>query len=135
MRLTRLAVATAAAVAAALIAVPSAAQAASTQVWFHPGDQFMPSMIWKFNSGGSGWKTSYIPSLTGWPVQRQTGFSYVQSGATFNLTTYPYLGSQRIVGLRYSSATDVWVVSNNGFTETWLGCRSAGRPAYAQVAC
>ena len=113
-----------------MIAVPSAR---ATQVWFHP--EYMPSMIWKFSSGGTGYKTSYIPSLTGWPVQRQTGFSYERSGATYHLTTFPYGGSQRIVGLRYSSSTDVWVVSNNGFTETWLGCQAAGRPVYAQVAC
>jgi hypothetical protein len=120
-----------------LIGAPAqAARKATKEVWFKPGDQFLASMLWSFDSAsGTGWKRSYQPSLTGWPLQRQTGFSYLRSGATYELSTYPYGGTQTITGLSYDASTDIWVVSNNGFRETWYGCASAGRPVYAQVAC
>ena len=143
MNFTKLAIlgraaAVSAVLAGALTAVPATAQAATTgvRVWFHPGDQFMPSTIWRFDSAShTGFKRSFIPSVTAWPVQRQTTFSYEKSEATYTLHTYPYGGTERITGIDYSSAADTWVVDNNGFTEKWYGCRSAGRPVYAQVAC
>ncbi|WP_433831636.1 hypothetical protein ACQP2E_14025 [Actinoplanes sp. CA-015351] len=124
-------------VAGILTAVPGTAHAASgVRVWFHPGGQFAPATLWKFDfDSGAGFKRSYQPSLTGWPVQRQTDFTFEKSGAEYTLHTFVYGGTQRITGLDYSASADTWVVSNNGYTEKWLGCRSAGRPLYAAVAC
>ncbi len=127
-----------AAIVAALALTPGAAQAADadTHIWYHPGDQFMPSMIWSFDHATStGWKRSYAPSLTGWPVQRQTTFTFEKSGSVYNLTTFAYGGSQRITGVGYSPATDIWNVDNNGYAETWYGCDATGLPAYVIAAC
>ncbi|WP_436534895.1 hypothetical protein [Actinoplanes sp. HUAS TT8] len=137
MSFTKLAAAAAVAITA-LVAAPTAAHAAGNgRVWFHDGgDQFTPSMIWSFDSStGTGWKRSYIPSPTGWPVQRQTTFSYAKSGSTYTLNIFPYGTTNSITELSYSSATDTLLVNNDGYTETWYGCANAGLPAYARAAC
>ncbi|BCY08432.1 hypothetical protein [Actinoplanes sp. L3-i22] len=134
MRIIKAAVA-AAALAVTLLAAPGAAHAAAgAQVWYHPGDQYLPATIWHFDADGTGYLRSYSPSLTGWALQRQTGFTFERSDTGFTLHTV-YGGTRRITGVSYAAGTDVWAVSNDGWNETWYGCRSAGRPLYAAVAC
>lgn len=125
-------------VLATLVVAPSAAHAASSgRVWFHDGgDQFTPSMIWSFDSASrTGWKRSYIPSPTGWPVTRQTTFTYEQSGSVFTLNVLPYGTKDEITELSYSESADTLVVNNDGYTETWYGCSSGRLPDYALAAC
>ena len=137
MNVTTLAAA-AAVLAATLAVTPGTAHADATgvRVWYQPGDQFTSSMIWRFDFGsGTGYKRSAQPSLTGWALQRQTSFTFEKSGAEYTLHTFEYAGTQRITGLDYDRPADTWVVDNDGYTQQWYGCRSAGRPLSAVVAC
>ncbi|GIF26270.1 hypothetical protein Ate02nite_90000 [Paractinoplanes tereljensis] len=118
---------------------PAAAQAAppGTRIWFHQGeDQYTPSNIWSFESTtGTGFRRGFIPSRTAWPVQSQYPFTYRTSGASVVLTWTASGSLGRVTPLNYSSASDVMLVNVDGRREYWYGCRSAGRPAYAQAAC
>lgn len=123
--------------AGALFGAAPAQAAGPVRVWFSPGaDRYTPSNIWSFDSRtGTGFRRGFIPSLTAWPVQSQYPFSYRVDGATVTLrwTVSGSLG--RVTTVNYSSASDVMLVNVDGQLQYWYGCRSAGRPAYAQAAC
>jgi hypothetical protein len=138
MRIAKIAAAAFAVVAAVLTAAPGAAHAGTTgaRVWYQPGDQFTKSNLWRFDFGtGTGYQRSLQPSLTGWGIRQQTDFTFERSGAEYTVRTFEYGTTRRITFLQYSRADDVAVVDNDGFRQTWLGCRSAGRPLSAVVAC
>lgn len=126
-------------VALLTVAVPSPAQAlpAGSIVWFHPGgDQFTPSQIWLFEgTTRTGWRRNYIPSLTAFPVQNQDMFTYQTIGSTDHLRWTVSGGASQVTVISRDQNADILTVNHDGFTQTWYGCRSTGRPLYAQAAC
>ncbi len=137
MTFTKLAAVSAVAIAALLSAPGTAHASTGGRVWFHDGgDRFTPSMIWSFDSDThTGWKRSFIPSPTAWPVQSQTTFTYEKSGSTYTLNVLPYGTTDEITELGYNESADTLLVNNDGYTETWYGCAYDGLPAAARAAC
>lgn len=123
----------------ATTAQPAKAAAVGTETWWVPASgQFAPQTLWSFDKATpTGWRKDYQATTTGWPVDRLHTFSYaplrVRPGLSLRYTVSG--GTDLIVILAYSPATDVLRVNWAGADQLWFGCRSGRMPAYALAAC